>query len=93
MVIKERRGKDKAKTRERKERGQRVMDTMKEGENERGRWRMTTRGRNKGVKRLKKKELRLRAKPSAPTPAVDALIGDEELTGEKRREKIERNRE
>ena len=50
-------------------------------------------GRNKGVKRLKKKELRLRAKPSAPTPAVDALIGDEELTGEKRREKIERNRE
>ena len=49
MVIKERRGKDKAKTRERKERGQRVMDTMKEGENERGRWRMTTRGRGRQI--------------------------------------------
>ena len=34
-----------------------------------------------------------RAKPRTPIPAIEALIGDEETDGEKRRENKERNRE
>ena len=43
-------------------------------------------GKNKGVKRWKKKRIEVeRAKPRTPTPAIDALIGDKEQTGRKNR--------
>ena len=49
--------------------------------------------KSKKVKRWKIKRIEAqRAKPRTPTPATDALIGDEQKTGKRREQRIKRTR-